>query len=438
MSRALPLLFAFTLGCTPSAPPPTGAPAPAEPAAGPRASAASSAPVEAGAPEPVAPLSPALRAKQLADRFIILDGHVDLPWRLWEGRDAKGQPTEDVLERTPKGQFDLPRAREGGLDAAFMSIYVPAKYETGGAKKLADQLIDLVVGLAARAPDRLAVARSPAEVRANAASGKFSLLLGMENGSPIEKKLDNLRHFHERGVRYITLAHSKDNHISDSSYDERHTNKGLSPFGEQVVAEMNRLGILVDVSHLSDAAFDDVVRVTKVPIIASHSSCRRFTPGWQRNMSDDSIRKLADNGGVIQVNFGSGFVDGELQKQESGRWKRRAELLARHKVDANSAKGKQLLADFERQNPRRFAKVEQVADHIDHVVKLVGVDHVGLGSDFDGLGDSLPERLKDVSQYPNLLEVLIERGYSDADIEKICSGNVLRVWEKAEAFARAR
>lgn len=384
---------------------------------------------------PAAPVDLDAKSKELARRFIILDGHIDVPYRLWGSRDKAGKLTEDVTQRTAKGDFDFPRAKAGGLDAPFMSIYVPARLENRGAKKLADQLIDLVEDIATKSAGAARIARTPAEVRENFAQGKLSLLLGMENGSPVEKKLENLKHFHARGVRYITLAHSKDNHLSDSSYDDRHTHKGLSPFGEKVVAEMNRLGILVDVSHLSDDAFWDVVGVSKVPVIASHSSCRHFTPGWARNMSDQMIQALAKQGGVIQINFGSGFIDANIQKSESQRWKQRSALLKRHKLESSDPKAKPLLEQFERDSPPSFASVEQVADHVDHVKKLAGVDHVGLGSDFDGVGDSLPVGLKDVSQYPNLIKVLLERGYSEAEIEKICSGNVLRAWEAAERFA---
>jgi membrane dipeptidase len=395
---------------------------------------ASALPLSSAAPAP-APVDPAVRAKELAQRFNVLDGHIDVPYRLWGSRDKAGKLTEDVSERTEKGDFDYPRARAGGLDAPFMSIYVPAKFEAGGAKKLADRLIDLVEGIAERLPDKFRVARSTAEVRRNFAEKKISLLLGMENGSPIEKKLANVQHFHGRGVRYITLAHSKDNHLSDSSYDERHTNKGLSAFGKKVVAEMNRLGVLVDVSHLSDEAFWDVLETSKVPVIASHSSCRHFTPGWARNMSDEMIQALAKKGGVLQVNFGSGFIDGQIQKEESRRWRERAAVLKKAKLEHGDPKAKPLLEQYAKDHPPRFASVEQVADHIEHVKKLAGVDHVGLGSDFDGVGDSLPTGLKDVSGYPNLIEVLLRRGWTEAEIEKLCSGNVLRAWQENERFA---
>jgi membrane dipeptidase len=377
------------------------------------------------------------KAKELTHKFIVLDGHVDLPWRLDESRDQDGNVSEDVSHRTPKGDFDWERAREGGLSAPFMSIYVPSKYENAGAKKVADRLIDMVVGFTQKWPEKFAPARSPSEVRANFAAGKVSLAMGMENGSPIERDLANVRHFYDRGIRYITLTHSKDNHICDSSYDDRHTHKGLSDFGKQVVAEMNRVGIMVDVAHVSDETFWQVMEVSKVPVIASHSSCRFFTPGFQRNVSDEMIQALAKKKGVIQINFGSGFIDAQAQKQQDQMRKDVEHILKSKGLEFGDAKAKPILAEFRASHPRKFATVEQVADHIDHVKKLVGIDHVGLGSDFDGVGDSLPVGLKDVSQYPNLVRVLLERGYTEQEIEKVCSGNVLRVWQAALDYARS-
>jgi membrane dipeptidase len=250
--------------------------------------------------------------------------------------------------------------------------------------------------------------------------------------------LENVRHFYDRGIRYVTLAHSKDNHISDSSYDDAHKNKGLSEFGKKVVGEMNRLGVMVDVSHISDEAFWQVIEVSKVPVIASHSSCRHFTPGWQRNMSDEMIRALAEHGGVIQINFGSGFVDAETQKQSTAQSGELDAILKAKGLDRADREAKPVIDAFRAEHPRKRATVEQVADHIDHVKQLVGIDHVGLGSDFDGVGDTLPTGLKDVSQYPNLIRVLLERGYKEEEIEKICSGNVLRVWQAAADYASSR
>jgi membrane dipeptidase len=401
---------------------------------GPGTSASASPPE---APPKVEKVDTRARASELAQRYIILDGHVDLPDRLHGTLDKNGNITEDVSQRTEKGDFDWPRARAGGLDAPFMSIYVPAAKEQAGAKEYAEKLIHIVETLATKWPDKFALARSPADVRANTGLGKISLPMGMENGAPIEQKLDNVKYFHERGIRYITLTHSKDNHISDSSYDDRHTHKGLSEFGKKVVLEMNRVGIMIDVSHLSDDAFWQVMELSRVPVIASHSSCRHFTPGWERNMSDEMIQKLGKKGGVIQIAFGSAFLDGAIQKERSAAWKRFDADLEKRKIKTGSPEAKALADAFEKNEiPKRHAPLERVADHIDRVVKLAGVDHVGLGSDFEGVGDSLPEGLKDVSGYPNLIRVLIERGYSDKDIEKIASGNVLRVWQAVEDHAK--
>lgn len=375
------------------------------------------------------------RARRLAHETIILDGHVDVPWRLYSSRTESGALSEDVSGSAPEGDFDHPRAVRGGLDAPFMSIYVPARFEKGGAKKVADELIDIVEGIVAAAPDKFALASTPEQVRANFERGLISLPMGMENGSPIERDLANVEHFHRRGIRYITLAHAEDNHLSDSSYDDRNTHKGLSDFGEQVVAEMNRLGIMVDVSHLSDEAFADVMRVTKVPVIASHSSCRHFTPGFERNMSDEMIAALADNGGVIQINFGSAFLDGDIQAKRDARREALKARLDAAGLSYDDPEAEEIIESYDADHPMPFADLDIVADHIDHVVKLVGVEHVGFGSDFDGVGDSLPVGLKDVSQYPNLIAKLLERGYSEADIEKMASGNVLRVWQAVEDYA---
>lgn len=394
---------------------------------------------DASAPEETAPADEEdlqARAERLAQEILILDGHVDAPYRL------RGQPEDeraDLSQRTD-GNFDYVKAKEGGLDAPFMSIYIPASYqEDGGAKELADEIIDSVYGWTDRWPDKFAVATSPAEVRAVVAEGKIALPMGMENGAPIEGDLDNLRHFYDRGIRYVTLTHAEDNHISDSSYADDDTWDGLSPFGEEVVREMNRLGVLVDVSHVSDDAFWDVMEITEAPVIASHSSCRHFTPDWERNMSDEMIRALAENGGVIQINFGSSFLSGEIQQVGSAYYdalRAHFEELGLKREDPGAEEAADAFEEeYWTEHEKRFADVTDVADHIDHVVELVGVDHVGLGSDFDGVGDSLPTGLKDASDLPNLIRVLLERGYTEEEIEKIASGNVLRVWEAVERVA---
>jgi len=370
------------------------------------------------------------RAHQLSQKLIITDGHIDLPYRMANKGFMSRNSVEDVSIET-MGDFDYPKAKMGGLDAPFMSIYVPAALQkSGGAKAFADSLIDMVGRLPEAFPNLFASAGTPSEVKENFEKALISLPLGMENGAPIESDLANVKYFFDRGIRYITLTHSLDNEICDSSYDtSEDTWDGLSPFGEQVVQEMNKWGIMIDVSHISDKAFYDVMNLTQAPVIASHSSCRKFTPGFMRNMNDDMIKLLAEKEGVIQINFGSSFLSKTSQDQFSEIKTSLDEYRAVEGLSENDstyvAYAAQYLIDMD-----PFEEIKTVADHIDHVVAIAGIDYVGLGSDFDGVGNSLPKGLKDVSMYPNLIYELLMRGYSDEDIEKICSQNVFRVWEE--------
>jgi membrane dipeptidase len=377
-------------------------------------------------------------ADELAHRFIITDGHVDLPYRLKMKNFRLEREYMTIPVSTTEGDFDFERAKKGGLDAPFMSIYIPSSYQQQPdmGKALADSLINMVRAIAEQIPDKFALAGSPDEVEANFKAGKISLPMGMENGAPLGNDLANVKYFYDRGIRYITLTHGKDNQICDSSYDTIQTWKGLSPFGEQVVKEMNRVGIMVDISHVSDSAFYDVMKLTSVPVIASHSSCRAFTPDFQRNMDDDMIKALGKNGGVIQINFGSAFLDSAVRAGNELNRKKLQALLAEKNLKMSDSLAKPVIEQFRKENPSLYADVKIVADHIDHVVKLAGIDHVGIGSDFDGVGDSLPTGLKDVSQYPNLIYELLKRGYTEDDIAKICYKNVWRVWNQVEEAAR--
>jgi membrane dipeptidase len=372
----------------------------------------------------------AARARAIAESAIIIDTHIDVPMKLLRTGADVSRPAEGF-------DFDYPRARAGGLNVPFMSIYTDAKLEAEGkSREMADQLIDAVEKMAATAPDKFAIARSTTDVRAHFERGLMSLPLGMENGSPIEGDLDNLRHFYDRGIRYITLAHGLSNHISDSSYDDNHQWQGLSDFGVEVVREMNRLGIMIDISHLSDDAVRQVFEISETPVIASHSSARHFTPGFERNLSDELIVGLAENGGVIQINFGSGFINSAARAYDSKRWPAGRAWLEEHPDMSYADLAEHFLPDYAAKNgPYPYASLDDVLDHFDHVVDLVGIDHVGIGSDYDGVGDSLPTGLKDVSTYPNLIEGLLARGYSEADIRKILGGNLLRVWSEVEAAA---
>ncbi len=375
--------------------------------------------------------APSERAVELAHRYIIVDGHIDGPSTIAnDGADiGAGEKTID---------FDYARAKAGGLDAPFMSIYVAAAFEEkGGSRARADILIGLMEGVAAQNPDKFEIAYSPKDVRRIASEGKIALPLGMENGAPIEGDLDTLKHFYDRGIRYITLAHSKANHISDSSYDENEKWDGLSPFGFEVVRAMNNLGVMVDVSHITDAAIEDVLSVVRAPVIASHSSLRHFTPGFQRNLPDELVVKIGANGGVIMINYGSPFLTAEANTYSKPR--DAARKVQEEKTGAMTEEEREAFNDAWREtHPYPYAGLDDVLNHIDRVVELAGVDTVGIGSDYDGVGDSLPVGLKDVSSYPVLIDGLIARGYDEAAIEKILGGNMLRVWEAVEKARKRR
>ncbi len=371
------------------------------------------------------------KAQKLAQKFIIVDGHVDLPYRLKVTNFRLQKEYLGIPYKTDTGDFDFVRAKEGGLDAPFMSIYIPSKLQVeGGAKELADSLINMVEYIAKHQSAYFQMAYSPKDVMRAKKHGKVALPMGMENGAPVEHDLSLIPYFKKRGISYITLTHAKDNKICDSSYDTTRTWNGLSAYGYKVLDEMIFSGIMIDISHVSDSTFYQTLRYVRVPVIASHSSCRKFTPGFERNMSDDMIRMIKANDGVIMVNFGSTFLDSEVGKHNDSLRTVLNQYLEEKGIKENTDEAAQLKLDFSKEHPTLFADVYKVADHIDHIVRLAGVNHVGFGSDYDGVGDSLPTGLKDVRDYPNLVKVLLERGYSSKDIKKMCSGNIFRVWNK--------
>lgn len=389
------------------------------------------APAPAAAPaQPAQPVDMAALANEIAQNAIIIDTHIDVPYRIVD-------EWEDVSVATDGGDFDYPRARAGGLNAPFMSIYTPAGLEAEGrSKEVAEQLIDLVNRIVDESPDKFAIALSPADVESQFAAGLISLPLGMENGSPIEGDIANVQHFFDRGIRYITLAHGLSNHISDSSYDDNKQWDGLSEFGVEVVQEMNRVGIMVDISHVSDGAFWDVMEIATVPAIASHSSARHFTQGFERNMADDMIVRLAENGGAIMINYGSAFLTQDAQDYGGNKRTAMTAYLEENGLEMSEETSAAFDAIYDAEvGTYPFATLDQTLDHFDHVRDLVGVDHVGIGSDYDGVGDSLPVGLKDVSSYPTLVEGLLDRGYSEDDVRKILGGNLLRIWREVEAGA---
>jgi membrane dipeptidase len=372
--------------------------------------------------------TPSPRAVELAKSLLIVDTHIDVPTRVLRSN-------EDFVVGTD-GQFDYPRARAGGLDVPFMSIFIPAGVdEAGEGFARANALIDVVEAAVARAPDKLALARSVADVERNFEAGLISLPLGMENGGPIGASFEHLQALYDRGIRYVTLTHSRSNAFSDSATDPEERWQGLSPAGVELLAKLNALGVMIDVSHLSDKAFWQVLEHSRTPVIASHSSARRFIPGYQRNMDDEMIRAMADNGGVVQINFGSWLVNEESHRVRNASNTAFRDFLEQSGHAPNSDEARSFRAQYATEHPQRRATLDEVLAHFDLVVELAGIDHVGIGSDYDGVGDWLPIGLEDVSKYPNLIDGLLARGYDEEDIGKILGGNLLRVWRAVERFA---
>jgi membrane dipeptidase len=374
-------------------------------------------------------VDPGTTAGVLAQKYILVDTHIDVPYRLEE-------EWADVTQRLEDGDFDYWRAQEGGLNVPFMSIYTPAGSEQEGTSfSMANRLIDRVEALAGREKEKFSVVKSSREAEKARELGLMALAMGMENGSPLEGKLENIEFFKNRGISYITLTHSESNHLSDSSYDDNRQWNGLSPFGKEAIAEMNRLGMMIDVSHLSDEAFWQVMELSRAPVIASHSSARHFTPGFERNMGDEMIKAMAKKGGIIMINFGSSFVTQEAHLWYESMDAAREAYLDRNDYDEHGSEAQEFRKKYLEENPFPFASLDDVVKHFDHVIGLVGVKHVGIGSDYDGVGDSLPTGLKDVSQYPNLVQKFLEQGYSHEDIEDILGGNLMRVWRSIESHA---
>ncbi|MBN8480371.1 MAG: dipeptidase [Xanthomonadales bacterium] len=370
-------------------------------------------------------------ARRFARDALIVDTHIDAPTELLAQWRDLGEPT-------PDREFDYPRARAGGLDVAFMSIYTsPDEDRAGTARRVANQQIDAVEAMVGRHPDKFELVTSPAAAGRMRAGKRVLLALGMENGAPIGDDLAELARFHARGVRYITLAHSAGNRISDSSYDRNRQWQGLSPFGIKVVAEMNRLGMMVDVSHLSDAATRQAVESSRLPVIASHSGLRHFTPGFERNLSDELAKAIATKGGVVQLAFGIGFVNRQASDDLQAYFDAEAALEQRNIAARAAGKPTEDAGAFSREwqraHPAPSTPIAAVLDQIDYAVQLIGIDHVGLGSDFDGVSGKLPDGLRSVADYPNLVAGLRERGYGDAALRKILGGNLLRVWAAVEA-----
>jgi membrane dipeptidase len=353
----------------------------------------------------------------------LFDGHNDLPWKLRELGDVTFS-TIDISKRLKSTQTDIPRAREGGLKAQFWSVYIPSN-QPNPARTVTDQ-IDLVHRMVERYPDDLELALSADDVERIVKAGKIASLIGIEGGVAIEGDLAMLRGFYRQGARYMTLTHNATLPWADAATDKPQ-HDGLSPFGERVVTEMNRLGMLVDLSHVSPATMDDALRVSKAPVIFSHSSAFAKCP-VPRNVPDPILKRLPENGGVVMVNFYSGFIVPDAAKQMAAA---RRELRAKYPDPKEYDKA---FDAWYESNPLPRGTISDVADHIDHLVKTAGIDHVGIGSDFDGITAS-PVGLDDVSCFPRLTEELLKRDYSEEDVHKILGGNVLRAFRAAGQMA---
>lgn len=369
------------------------------------------------------------RARQVHDRAIVVDTHDDTTERLVYDKAF------DIAKRNADGNLDIPRMREGGLDALFFSIWIPGDVTGPPAVKRALDQIDAVREAVRTHPQDLMLATTAADIRRAAAEHKIAALMGVEGGHMIDSDLGLLRTYAALGVRYLTLTHALNTTWADSS-GEKGVHDGLTPFGKDVVRELNRLGMMVDISHVSDKTFFDALEITKAPMIASHSSARAIANA-PRNMTDDMLRAMTKNGGVVMVNYHAGFISEEFRAATRGPalTAQAAAISKRCGTDeaCDIRETERMNQDAMRKGLLPMVSWEKIIDHIDHVAKIAGIDHVGLGSDFDG--STMPIGMEDVSKLPKITDALLKRGYSEQDVEKILGGNILRVMEQVERAA---
>jgi len=372
------------------------------------------------------------RAQKLHQRSIVVDTHIDVTQRMLFEKEF------EIAKRDARGHVDIPRMKEGGLDALFFSIYMSGTVTGPEAVKRSLRLIDSVLEAVRANPNDLVLATTAADIRKAKKQRKIAALMGMEGGHMIDDDLRLLRMYAALGVRYLTLTHGVSTNWADTSTGPA-KNNGLTDFGKDVIRELNRLGVMVDISHVSDKTFYDALEVTKAPIIASHSSCRALC-NVPRNMTDDMLRALAKNGGVVQINYSRGFLSQEYADASTARREgMQAKMAEIQKQYANDeVKRREEIDRLRRESAATMPKVtmDKIIEHIDHAVKIAGIDHVGLGSDFDGT--SVPEGMEDVSKLPKITEALLKKGYAEKDIEKILGGNILRVMEQVERLSHAK
>jgi membrane dipeptidase len=375
---------------------------------------------------------PALsHARKLLRKNILIDGHNDLPWAVREAEKApKDVEAYDLRQRTP-GNTDLARLRTGGIGGQFWSVYIPAEDDPGGFARVQLEQIDIALRIIGKYPDRLGSAASADEVERQFKRGRIASLLGIEGGHAIQNSLGALRAYYVLGVRYMTLTHTANLDWADAAGDEPSRHGGLTRFGEEVVHEMNRLGMLVDLSHTTPETMDDALRVAEAPVIFSHSSARAICD-HVRNVPDDILKRLPANGGVVMVTFVPSFVSQQTWDAVRPAW---MEYKRRIVGITDAAERQRIQKELFGAVNAPKATIAQVADHVEHVRKIAGVDHVGIGGDYDG-NDSWPTGLEDVSTYPALFAELIHRGWSDQDLAKLAGQNLLRAMRSAEATAR--
>ena len=368
---------------------------------------------------------PALvHARRILRASPLIDGHNDLAWVIREDKRAPRDVEAYDLRQRTSGDTDLPRLRSGQVGAQFWSVFIPGEIRDSGYAKVQLEQIDIARRMVERYPEALSLATTASDVTAAFRNGRIGALLGMEGGHAIENSLGALRSYYRLGVRYMTLTHNVTLDWADAAMDVPRHN-GLTPFGKEVVREMNRLGMIVDISHVTPKVMHDVLDVTEAPVMFSHSSAMALTD-HPRNVPDDVLRRLGKNGGVVMVTFIPAFVS-----QPVANWELRLSELTRGKPPAEAAR---IGAEFGRPNPKPVATLKDVADHIDHVRKTAGVDAVGIGSDFWG-DPEMPKGLEDASRFPHLFAELIRRGWSDADLIKLAGGNILRVMRGTEVAA---
>lgn len=371
------------------------------------------------------------RAKRILRETPLIDGHNDLPWRIREDTIARGNiDVYDLRKHTP-GQTDLDRLRKGMIGAQFWSVYTPGEYRDSGYARVQLEQIDIARRVIAKYPDRLALALSASDIRRDFKQGKIGSLLGLEGGHAIENSLGALRAYYDLGVRYMTLTHNVTLDWADAALDSAKHN-GLTPFGDSVVREMNRLGMLVDLSHVSPGTMSDALNISQAPVIFSHSGARALVD-VARNVPDSILRRVTKNGGIVMVPFVTGFVSPAVLLYDQSTCPAIGDL--RRKYGNDTAAITRAVNQWRVAHPEPRATLSQVADQIEYVREVAGIDHVGIGGDFDGITEVV-QGLEDVSTYPALFAELARRGWSDADLRKLAGENFLRVFAQAEAVAR--